>query len=357
VEPIYVLGAVRAPGALETRESVTVAEAIALAQGLSEAAAPRWAVLIGADGRERRIDVLGALQGAGANADLRVAPGETLLVSAQFRVTVVGRVEAPGRYPVEEGDRVTDVLAAAGGLAGDAARAGRLVRADGRPVELDLEALETGADPQLNAVLGPGDTLVIPRARRRVALVGAFVEPGKYDFDPGDRVSDALALARDVHEDALLGQALLMRDDGRSVRLDLGSLLNAEEKATDPELIDGDTLVLPRATERVAVVGMVADPGPLLLEPGMTLMDAIGAAGGWDQEEAHADRTILWRQGDHGPEMLRVNAHKLLRGDPGVENPALVPGDIVYVPRDSSMSRDEVARLLLGVSGLLRIAF
>jgi protein involved in polysaccharide export with SLBB domain len=88
----------------------------------------------------------------------------------------------------------------------------------------------------------------------------------------------------------------------------------------------------------------------------MTVMDAIGAAGGWEQE-AHPEKTVLWRQSDAGPQMTRVNAKKLLRGDEGVDNPALEPGDIIYVPRDPSLTRDELSRLLLGVSGLLRIAF
>ena len=357
VEPIYVLGAVRAPGALEVRESVSIAEAIALAQGLSETAAPRWAVLVDSEGRERRIDVLEALQERGEAGRVRVAPGETLLISTQFLVTVVGRVGAPGRYPVEEGDRIADAFATAGGLADDAAQSGTLVRADGTKIELDLEALADRGDAEANLVLSPGDMIVIPRASRRITLVGAFAEPGKYDFDPGDRVSDALALARDVDEDALSGSALLLRQDGSSRRVDLEALLRAAEGADDPDLQDGDTLVLPRATDRIAVVGMVASPGPLLLEPGMTVMSAIAAAGGWDQEKAHPEKTILWRQAPDGPEMMHVNARKLLRGDQEVDNPAMSPGDIVFVPRDPSMTRDEVARLLLGVSGLLRIAF
>ncbi|MBD3291603.1 MAG: hypothetical protein GF393_01660, partial [Armatimonadia bacterium] len=355
VEPIYVLGAVRSPGAIEVREPVTVAQAIALAQGLSATAAPRWATLIDADGRERRIDVVTALRGAEAEAR-RIAPGETLLVSAQYLVTVVGQVAEPGRYPAEDGDRVGDALAAAGGLTDNAAQAGTLLRVDGAQVELDLEALIERGEAQANLALAAGDTIVVPPARRRVALVGAFAEPGKYDFDPGDRVSDALALARDVADDALPGSALLMRADGTSQRLDLEALLQASEGAEDPELRDGDTLVLPRGTERVAVVGMVAKPGQLPLEPAMTVMDAIAAAGGWEQE-AHPEKSFLWRQTDGGPEMTRVNAERLMRGAEGEANPALAPGDIIYVPRDPSMTRDELSRLLLGVSGLLRIAF
>ncbi|MGM0491353.1 MAG: SLBB domain-containing protein [Armatimonadota bacterium] len=357
VKPIYVLGAVRAPGAVEVREPVTVAEAIALAQGLSDTAAPRQAVLIDEAGGGRRIDVLKALHRPEGGGTVRIRPGETLLVSAQFLVTVVGQVGVSGRYPAEEGDRVADALAAAGGLSEDAAEAGSVVRADGETVELDLEALLDRGEEGSNVALLPGDMIVVPRARRRVALVGALNQSGKYDFDPGDRVSDALALGGDVAEDALPRSAMLLRQDGTSRRVDVEALLQASEGAENPELRDGDTLVLPRATDRIAVVGMVASPGPLLLEPEMTVMDAIAAAGGWEAEKAHPERTILWRQTTDGVEMAHVNARKLLRGEEGVDNPVLAAGDIVFVPRDASITLDEVARLLLGVSGLLRVAF
>ncbi len=357
VEPVYVLGAVQAPGAVDVREAVSVGEAIALAKGLAPTAAPRAALLIDEAGDQQQVDVLAALNGEGPDAAVRIEPGETLLVSGQYLVTVIGRVKSPGRHPVEEGDRAADALATAGGLLDDAALTGRVVRRDGNSEQLDLEALTERGARSANPLLRPGDMLIVPRASRRVSLVGAFAKPGKYDFDPGDRVSDALALAQDIDDDALPGAALLMRADGTSSRLDLEPLLQAHTDAEDPQLRDGDTLVLPRAVERVAVVGMVADPGPMPLEPEMTIMDAIAAAGGWDQEQAHPERTVLWRETESGVAMTRVDAQRLLRGEEGAENPALAPGDVIYVPRDTSMTRDELSRLLLGVSGLLRIAF
>lgn len=349
VEPIYVLGAVRAPGAIEVRAPVTVGEAIALAQGLTPTTGGRWTVLIGSDGREQQLDLLG--QGSG---DALVAPGETLLVRVELLATVFGRVAQPGRYAVEEGDRAGDLLAAAGGLRDDASAQGSLMRPDGSSEVLDLEALLDGAE--MGPPVEPGDVIVVPEETRRVALVGAFTAPGKYDFDAGDRVSDALALGGGASDDARPQSAVLTRSDGRSQPIDLEAILQAQAGADDPALQDGDTIVLPRAIERIAVVGMVARPGPMLLEPGMTLMDAIAAAGGW-HEEAHPEKTVLWRQGGVGSEMRQINAERLLRGAAGAENPALAGGDIIYLPRDPSMTTDELSRLLLGVAGLMRLAF
>ncbi len=355
-EPVYVVGAVRSPGAVSVREPVTVAEAIALAGGLSPSAAPRYGVLIDRDGGQTRIDVLAGLAGRAPGGAATIAPGETLVVSAQFLVSVVGQVRAPGRYPAEEGDRAADALAAAGGLREEAAQVGRLVRADGAAIDLDLAAIVESGDAAGNPPLEPGDLIVVPELARRVTLVGAFAAPGKYDFDEGDRVSHAVALARGVEDDARLTAALLVRGDGSSQPVDLEALLQGEA-GDDPLVADGDTLILPREVDRVAVLGMVVHPGLLPIDPDMTLMDALAAAGGWSQDGSRPTQTILWRRADGEPQMTFIDAQALMLGDTEIENPRLQPGDIVFVPHKSAVSRDEAARMLLGISGLLRLLF
>ena len=356
-DSIYVLGAVQAPGAIEVDGPVRVSKAIALAKGLSHSATTRHGVLLDAGGGQRQIDIMAAIRGEGDCGAVVVAPGETLLVSDQFLVTVIGQVRAAGRYPSEEGGRVSDALAAAGGATEAAAEQAALVRAGGEIFEVDLEALLQRGELAADLALEPGDLLVVPEARRRVTLVGAFRAPGRYAFDAGDRLSDALALAGDMLEDARPATAVLVRRDGSSAQVDLQAIVQAPLDAANPMLADGDTILLARDSERVAVVGMVTRPGPITLEPNMTLMDALAAAGGWLQEKSRPQNTILWRDSGLGPEMIEVDAAKLLQGEVDAKNPVLSPGDIVFVPADTSITRDEVARLLLGVSGLLRIIF
>lgn len=356
VEPIYVLGAVRQPGAIAVREPVTIAEAIALAGGLRESVAARYGLLIGAEGTQTRVDLAAALAGRAPDAALNVRPAETLLVSAQFLVSVVGQVAAPGRYPMEEGDRVADLLAAAGGLSEDAADVGELVRADGAAVSVDLRAVSQRGEATANLALAPGDLLVVPEVRRRVTLAGAFAVPGRYEFDPGERVTHAVAQAGGPAEDARLRAAVLVRAGGSSQVLDLEALLQGEG-GDDPELADGDLLILPRETEQVAVLGMVEKPGVFVFEPEMTLMDAIALAGGWRQRDARPTRTILWRRSPEGPEMTFVDAQALMAGRADNANPRLQPGDIIFVPSSSTISRQEASQLLVGIAGLLRLVF
>ncbi len=346
--PVYVLGGVRDPGAVEVREPVTIAEAIALAGGLTEGLAARWATIIEAGGSRRRVDLREAMQGS----DASVAPGETLLVSMQFLVTVSGQVAHPGRYPAEDGDTVADLLAAAGGPTDGAADVVRLIRGDGTTQEITIEPGALLAD---NPRLAAGDRLVVPEARRWVTVVGAVRQPGRYQYEESERVSHAIALAGGTAEDARPERAVLVRADGTSLGVDCEALMQGEP-IDDPLLADGDLLIVPRQIDRVAVIGMVADPGPVDLEPAMTLLDAIAAAGGWVDPGAEPSRTILWRTTEEGPRLRFIDAQALMVGGSDT-NPSLKPGDIIFVPSDSAISRDEATRMMLGISGLLRLVF
>ncbi|HUS79738.1 MAG TPA: SLBB domain-containing protein [Armatimonadota bacterium] len=355
--PVYVLGAVQTPGAVQVIEPVTVAEAIALAGGVSPTAAPRWGTVIRADGSQSQVDVMAALRGeAGPGPVLQ--PGDTLVVSAQFLVSVVGEVRAPGRYPAEGGDRVADALASAGGLANTAdGSAARLIRADASSLPVDLDAIIADASVADNQPLQPGDLLVVPTLEQRVTVVGAVKMPGKYDFDEGDRVSDALAQARGPLDDARLAEAVLVRRDGSSAPVDFEAIVQDADQQGNLPLANGDTLIVPRWADQVAVMGMVNRPGVLPLTEDMTVMSAIAAAGGWTREGATPGRTLLWRQSGEGPAMVEVDAAAIMRGDPAAHDLPLQPGDIVYVPAKTGLSRDEISRLLIGVSALLRLVF
>jgi len=355
VMPVYVLGSVRMPGAVHVTGPVTVAEAMALAGGLAETAAPRMGTLVRADGSQAPVDIMASLSG---QTGLVLQPGDTLVVSAQFLVSVVGEVTASGRYPAEQGDRVADAIAAAGGLVETADRsAARLIRADGTSLPVDISAIITDAGAEHNHLLTPGDLIVVPTLERRVTVVGAVKLPGKYDFDDGDRVSDALAQARGALDEARLTDAVLVRRDGSAKPVDLQAITQHADQAGDVALVDGDTLIVPRWADQIAVMGMVSRPGTQPLEDGMTAMGAIAGAGGWPADGAAPARTVLWRQGEAEPEIIAINALALMRGDADVHDIPLQPGDIIYVPGSRGMDSGEFSRVLLGIASVLRLVY
>lgn len=83
---------------------------------------------------------------------------------------------------------------------------------------------------------------------------------------------------------------------------------------------------------RVFCFGQVNGPRAYPLQPGMTVMDALGAAGGWTTDALLAESVVIRTRLPSSP-IYRVDLYHLFRtGDPR-ENFILEDGDVVYVPR------------------------
>lgn len=124
------------------------------------------------------------------------------------RVTVGGRVNVPGQYPLEAGMRVADLVRAGGGLA-DAAYTGkaeltRYVVANGgvRQTEVmpvDLAGALSG-NPAANVLLKPYDVLSVKEVsqwtnQESVDLKGEVRFPGTYNIKPGETLKSVIERA------------------------------------------------------------------------------------------------------------------------------------------------------------------
>ncbi len=125
------------------------------------------------------VDVAALLQGRSFEDNHRVFPGDVLVVSAapgevsagpQRRepVRVVGAVESPGGFELEQASTLLDAVLAAGGLAEYASgNRARLVRGTGESrteTRVRLRDLLKGRGAQENLALEPGDLLVVPES-------------------------------------------------------------------------------------------------------------------------------------------------------------------------------------------------
>ena len=124
-------------------------------------------------------------------------------------VSVAGRVNAAGDYPLEVGMRVSDLLRAGGGLRDSAyANAAELTRyvitSQGDRRQTELRAVDLGAilrgDAAANITLQPYDVLAIremPEWRRveEIELVGEVRFPGKYRIERGETLGKVLIRA------------------------------------------------------------------------------------------------------------------------------------------------------------------
>ncbi len=113
------------------------------------------------------------------------------------QVAVLGAVNKPGRYPIDsQNSRLTDFIAAAGGIAPPGAdyvtlvstRGGKTVKRD-----VDLNAIFRDGDLSQNVQLQPGDTIFVEKAPM-VYIYGQVQKAGAYRLEPHMTVMQALAL-------------------------------------------------------------------------------------------------------------------------------------------------------------------
>ncbi|MDH3222273.1 MAG: SLBB domain-containing protein, partial [Gemmatimonadota bacterium] len=124
----------------------------------------------------------------------------------QRTVFVAGEVPVPGRYALEtRNDRVTDVLARAGGLLPSAYAPGaRLIRSQGRLGSINLDLASALKDPsrEHNLALEPGDSLFIPVYSPTVTVRGAVNSPVTVLYEEGRGVDYYVENAGGFRHDA-----------------------------------------------------------------------------------------------------------------------------------------------------------
>ena len=256
-------------------------------------------------------------------------------------VQITGRVAAPGRYPLEAGMRVADLIRAGGSLLESAydleAELTRYTVDSSQQLQSELVSVNLAAaisgNEQANLPLSPRDVLNIKeiplwRDTESISIEGEVVFPGDYTIRRGERLSSVLARAGGLTDLAFPDGAIFLREELREreqaqIR-ELESRLEAEIKAiaaSDPEsdvssqlalldqvrrteatgrlvidlgaialgnheqLIDvslrgGDRLMIPREPQTVTIIGEVQFPTSHIFEPGVSRDQYINRSGG-----------------------------------------------------------------------------
>jgi protein involved in polysaccharide export with SLBB domain len=117
-----------------------------------------------------------------------------LLKARPINIQVLGEVKTPGKYSVQQGTTVMQVLAQAGGLTEKADREHIALNRSTGVVGINMKAIAAG-DLSGDVVLQDGDTIIVNKGVIRVAVLGEVVKPGVYEILPGSRLMDALAQA------------------------------------------------------------------------------------------------------------------------------------------------------------------
>ena len=165
----------------------------------------------------KRIDYVDLINTGGP--DVLLKNYDTIFVPSVFQqrpVRVIGAVVAPGAYPITEPQvPATQALKLAGGSRTDFAdlHKSEIITSEERTV-VNLAAEE------VDAMLGPGDTLYVPLAEAKISVTGAVEKPGQYVITEPVLLGQAIAMAGGFNEErANPKKCLLTRADGTETEL------------------------------------------------------------------------------------------------------------------------------------------
>jgi len=218
----------------------------------------------------------------------------TLQRPRRFRLLVLGDVENAGAVTLQAPARASEAVLAAGGVAAGGARRGIQVRRGADTLLVDLVRVARAGDLTADPLVFESDAVFVPPRRGWIDALGSFAHPDRYDFVPGDRVSDLVAISGGFAPDAALAGASLGRIDDAGVRehvpIRIDQALASRGSVDDVELREGDRLFVPRHAHwrdghTVFVEGEVAQPGPYPIREGADRVRTLLArAGGYTTE-------------------------------------------------------------------------
>ncbi len=385
-----VLGEVERPGVVTLQAPVRASEAIAAAGGVTGFGAKRGIeVRRGTD--TLRVDLVRYLNSGDLSANPLVFETDVLYVpAAGARIGISGAVPHGGEFEYMEGDRLSVLVAIAGGplspAALDAAELARLGDGDSTvnvPVKLAAALAAAGGADDLP--LRPGDRLFVPwRAHWQeidaVTTEGEVEHPGGYPIEAGvTRLRDVLERAggytpladtaavsvyrldRFADRDTAFvrlatesGDLLLPADrqyavarskERSAVSAPVGALLARGDASGNILLMNGDRIVAPRRFPMVSVQGAVRAPGFVPYQPGLKVEEYVKAAGGYGGRADKGNTRVT----------LAATGRQVFAKEAGT----LQAGDAVWVPLSQGKNGWGIARDIvttLGIAATIALA-
>jgi polysaccharide biosynthesis/export protein len=210
-------------------------------------------------------------------------------------VTILGQVRYPGTFDITRGERLSSVLARAGGLTDEAYPFGTVFTRQSA-------AIQEANGNQRTA------TLLEDNIATAATLPSTLINPSGLSYV--EQIAQALRAAPALGRISVTADPVVL-----ATKPDLDVLLEA-----------GDTIYVPKRPSTVTVTGEVLNNGAFAYKPGLTVQDYIKLAGG---ENGSADDSLVFVVLPDGSARPEGDSWWSFGG--GREIP---PGSMVVVPRD-----------------------
>ena len=309
---VTIMGAVRMPGTYELTADMSVSQLVALAGNVQPEVYFDEAELLrrsydpvqrGLSLQRYRFD-LGRALTAGGEHDPDLANGDQIVIRAlrfaQVKVYIEGEVRFPGPYAFPAGTKISDLIAAAGGV---------LPNADMRATVFTRNSVR---ENQLN------------RFRHLKERTQQLNEQALEKLVMGGHAHEGLAAKLSLEQTReMLGRIETSQSTGRIVIPFVNN--DFPGSVHDLTLEEGDRLVVKPRQETVSVLGQVFNPGTFVAEQGVTVEDLLMRSGGITAD-GDSDRLYVVRA--DGTVQGLDQGHYALHRDT-----KMLPGDVVLIPR------------------------
>lgn len=187
----------------------------------------------------------------------------------------------------------------------------------------------------------------------RVSVGGAVARPGTFLMRPTDTIVTLFSQAGGANNSGLadLKRATLRRTNSRElIPIDLDAMLNRGEMSQNYVVQDGDELIVPEnGNQRIIVMGTINRPGVFPFRDYMTVLDAVGIAGGAIPGRSIFSKITVFRlkPGTLNQYMqLKADLVRFQdRGDTS-QNFQLMPGDYIFVPNNKAPDFNQIGTAL-----------
>jgi len=170
-------------------------------------------------------------------------------------------------------------------------------------------------------------------------VLGPVESPGSYPLQARERVLDAISKVKGVEHEKASSKLMLIRtfhpDTDREQKLvidiNLRDLLNRGDQASNIYLRDRDVLYV-SPVEHYYIIGQVNTPGSYdMPENGISLVEAIGMAGGFTRI-ASRNSTRIIRVEDDVEKIIEVRVDEITEAGKKIHDVVIKAGDIIVVP-------------------------
>jgi polysaccharide export outer membrane protein len=253
----------------------------------------------------------------------------SLVRSRPRQVITLGAVVRPGPIDVQPGARVSEVLAAVGGLTVPAEQVtATLTRTKMAPMPLKLAAIASSPESSANVRLRAGDVInVVPKAVSRVTVSGDVVTPSLVTLHNAPRVFDAIMAAGGLKERKPEEMRGTLLRNSSTIKLDLPTIFSDRASAANVALKDGDLLSLETVRTNVTVFSvdnLVKVPGTYEFGTEATAVGALVKAGGLT---VPADNVVASIR--RGAQVMPINLERAVY-DPS-KDMRMIEGDVLLL--------------------------